>query len=307
MLRRRILGLTQSSWIYDADNRIDSGGEWSMNKKPDFIGLGVRKAATSWLYACLYEHPEICMPVKEADFFATNWPRGFHWYESLFDSCPERTLCGELSTSYFSSLCAQTQISTWYPDAKLFVCLRNPIDRAFSDYKHYIMTGVIDRTMPFLTACEKYPEIVIHGYYGKHLERWRKYHPRGTENLSIMLYHYVQERPEIEIKLLCRWLGVDMEFEPSMLYKRVNESRIPKVQCLERPMLNISHKLNRFSPWLWWTIKKTGIGTYVKRLNARKQSLALTETERALTYNHYKKDIARLEDLTGFDLEGWRV
>lgn len=285
-------------------------------RKPDFIGLGVRKAGTSWLYACLQEHPQICMPVKEADFFIRNFHKGCEWYESLFADCPliwhsgygpaRTVLAGELSTSYFMyGGISALRIAKWYLEAKLFVCLRNPVERAFSDYKHYIMTGLIDRNVNFLSACERYPEIVTHGFYGRQLERWRKYHPR--QNLLIILYDQIQTSPKIVIGTIYNFLGVHETFQPSMLYKRVNEGRIPRVQCLERPMLVFSHKLRALSHWLWWMIKKTGIGTYVKRLNARKSPPELTQTERRLLYLKYRRDIDKLEDLTGLDLEGWKV
>jgi hypothetical protein len=34
----------------------------------DFIGIGVQRGATSWLYSCMHEHPEICAPEKEINF-----------------------------------------------------------------------------------------------------------------------------------------------------------------------------------------------------------------------------------------------
>jgi hypothetical protein len=53
---------------------------------PDFIGIGAQRAGTSWLYACLYEHPQICMPLKEIHFFSCerNWRRGYERYEGIF-------------------------------------------------------------------------------------------------------------------------------------------------------------------------------------------------------------------------------
>jgi hypothetical protein len=36
---------------------------------PDFIGIGAQRSGTSWMHACVYDHPQICMPRKETNFF----------------------------------------------------------------------------------------------------------------------------------------------------------------------------------------------------------------------------------------------
>jgi len=38
--------------------------------QPDFIVIGAQRSGTSWIYACLYEHPEIWAPLKEINFFS---------------------------------------------------------------------------------------------------------------------------------------------------------------------------------------------------------------------------------------------
>ncbi len=71
---------------------------------PDFLGLGAQKSGTSWIYSCLYDHPQVCIPVKDLHFFSRerNWSRGFTWYEEQFARCGADTLAGEFSTSYLA-------------------------------------------------------------------------------------------------------------------------------------------------------------------------------------------------------------
>ncbi|MCR4285481.1 MAG: sulfotransferase, partial [Candidatus Kaiserbacteria bacterium] len=67
----------------------------------NFIGLGAQKSGTSWAYTCLYEHPEVCIPVKEIHFFSRpRYAEGKEWYEAHFKKCAEGKLRGEWSTSY---------------------------------------------------------------------------------------------------------------------------------------------------------------------------------------------------------------
>ena len=64
---------------------------------PGFIGIGAQRTGTSWLYACMYEHPQVCMPRKEINFFSRerNWKRGYEWYERVFAECPADAVVGE--------------------------------------------------------------------------------------------------------------------------------------------------------------------------------------------------------------------
>jgi hypothetical protein len=67
----------------------------------NFIGIGAQKSGTSWAYTCLYDHPEVCAPIKEIHFFSRpRFSQGKEWYERHFGSCGEGKLRGEFSTSY---------------------------------------------------------------------------------------------------------------------------------------------------------------------------------------------------------------
>src|SRR5438045_5070609 len=104
-------------------SRQRSRGARTDARAPDFIGIGAQRTGTSWIYACLYEHPEICMPRKEINFFSRerNWTRGFEWYEQIFAECPSRTIAGEFSTSYLSDAQAPARIKDRYPAVRLIV------------------------------------------------------------------------------------------------------------------------------------------------------------------------------------------
>ena len=106
-------------------------------KKLDFIGIGVQKSATSWVFQSLIEHPEIqAGKEKEINFFNFKYQYGYHWYQNrFFDS---ELLTGEFSTQYFWDKNVPERIYQFNPDIKLILCLRNPVDRAFSQHQHEI-------------------------------------------------------------------------------------------------------------------------------------------------------------------------
>lgn len=157
-----------------------------MNKKINFIGIGVNKAGTTWLYYCLRQLPDFSLPpVKELCYFdrsseypspnnleisslkkrlrnvkwtigalmtiakpvvklnfkLVKWYYKFYfsnynddWYLSLFSSFKGYT--GSITPSY--SILKEEDILRMYkiaPEAKLILILRNPIDRAWSQYR----------------------------------------------------------------------------------------------------------------------------------------------------------------------------
>src|SRR4051812_34770 len=155
----------------------------SASRGPNFIGIGAQRTGTSWIYACLFEHPDLCLPRKEINFFSRerNWSRGFGWYEAIFGECPPDAQVGEFSTSYLTDAETPGRIRSRYPDARLIVPLRNPIDRAYSNYLNDIVGGVVPASVGFAEALESHPEYVDGGLYARHLRNY--IHLFGREQL----------------------------------------------------------------------------------------------------------------------------
>lgn len=106
---------------------------------PDFIGIGVQRAGTTRIYELLKQHSEICMPTyrKEVHYFDRYYHKGERWYRSLFDHCKGK-IVGEITPAYiYDEKCAE-RIHKLLPDVKLIAILRNPIDRAYSQFKFTI-------------------------------------------------------------------------------------------------------------------------------------------------------------------------
>jgi len=122
-------------------------------KLPNFFIIGANKAGTSSLYHYCRQHPEIFMSKnKEPMFFTASGPLptkdekvvnkpGLYYqyftlreYIDLFVSATE-PLRGEASTSYLANPNSTMWIRKIIPDAKLIVILRNPIERAISDFE----------------------------------------------------------------------------------------------------------------------------------------------------------------------------
>ncbi|TAF36090.1 MAG: sulfotransferase family protein [Oscillatoriales cyanobacterium] len=104
---------------------------------PNFIIIGSQRCGTTSLYTYLAQHPQILTPIKkEMDFFSWHFDRGIDWYLAHFPPRPagEQFLTGEASPSYFDSLAAPERLYSAFPEVKLIVLLRNPVDRAISQF-----------------------------------------------------------------------------------------------------------------------------------------------------------------------------
>jgi len=279
-------------------------------KKPDFIGLGAQKAGTSWIYACLYEHPHICIPRKEIHFFSRrrNWVHGYDWYENLFSSCPADNIKGEFSTTYLYDRETPERIFSRYPGLKLIACLRNPADRAFSNYINDIKSGSMPKNISFREAQKSRPEYIEQGRYAGQLHRYLSRFPRS--HMQILIYEDIEKDPLTFIRSLYGFLGVDTHVTPSMIHDRINIARIPRYAAVDNGMNRIAELMRRCGGHrIAWAVKKSGLPDLIRSLNTTGQqesALRLSGEERIDIYNALKDDIDQVEHITGRELTEWR-
>ncbi len=270
----------------------------------DFIGIGAQKSGTSWIYACLYEHPEICMPYKEINFFSRerNWKKGLGWYRERFKTCSSKKLKGEYSTSYLYSNIAAQRIYDNFPNTKLIVCLRNPIDRGFSNYKHDIKVGNISEGISFPEAAKKHKEYLGRGFYNQQLERYFKLFSR--DQILILVYEDIKKNPLKFIQKIYNFLGVNSSFVPSMLEKKVDVSRKPKLIFLDKIIRRIANFLRKLRLHkMVWLVKKTGIPEKIRKINTEdKKELKIDNRVYSKLGELYEEDIKKLSKKLKRDL-----
>src|SRR5262245_42285912 len=128
---------------------------------PDFLVIGVPKAGTTALYAALTRHPQLYLPrVKEPKFFLCDGPPSLRrggpgdiqtrltqvWqrceYEALFDPAPTGALRGEATPFYLYDRAAQVRIRRLVPQVRMIALLRDPVDRAHSNWVHLWSAGL---------------------------------------------------------------------------------------------------------------------------------------------------------------------
>jgi hypothetical protein len=119
---------------------------------PDFLIIGTQRGGTTALYHYLKTHPSI-VPATTSDihFFDKKYRNGLAWYRAHFPTMwakayaqqiRKRSLVtGEGSSSYLFYPHAPKRVAEVLPHAKIIALLRNPVDRAYSQYYHAIELG----------------------------------------------------------------------------------------------------------------------------------------------------------------------
>lgn len=233
----------------------------------NFIGLGAQKSGTSWAYTCLYEHPEVCIPVKEIHFFSRpRYSEGKEWYESHFKKCDAGKLRGEWSTSYLYSEEAPERIHACYPNAKLLAILRNPTDRAYSQYRNAIRGGHIPKTMTFEAYSDEDTSVWDQGLYAKQLKRYFVLFPK--EQILVLIYEDIKKDPVAFMQKIHEFLGIQKDFIASMINEEVNIARTPTFVWVDRVVHHISEFLRRhgFDRFVH-VVRRTGITEFIRSVN----------------------------------------
>lgn len=230
------------------------------SQQPNFFIAGAPKAGTTSLYHYLDQHPEIYMsPVKEANYFASeirleNFAEehqgsvsrdmeamqsylagpmsskrfgavGLAWddYLRLFRNAREQKAIGEGSVSYLWSASAARNILERIPNAKLIFILRDPAERAFSQYGQSVDKG--STNVSHLETCREstkesdgkfrvFRPFLEMGLYADALKRYLDLFPR--ENLYISFYEDYQRDAVGMIANILRFLEVNDDFKPDM-------------------------------------------------------------------------------------------
>jgi len=269
----------------------------------DFIGIGAQKSGTSWIYACLYDHPALCMPFKELHFFSR--PRyadkGLKWYREKFSSCDTGLLRGEYSTSYLYSTEAAARIHKHFSKTKLIVSLRNPVTRAFSHYQNAIKAGEVSKETTFEEVMKMHEDVVGQGYYYEQLQRYLSLFTR--EQILVLIHEDARRDPQGFIQSIYQFLGVDDTFVSAMLYRNINTARTPKAVWLDRGMVLVASAMRKIGlQRLVWKIKKIGVADSIREKNTEHNSQKMNESTKAYLQDLYRDDISSLSKLLGRDL-----
>jgi hypothetical protein len=133
-------------------------------KFPDFIIVGVAKCGTTPLWYNLERHPDITMGPRDASrgktemyFWGTsNYKKfGIDWYKKKFTG----KVSGEKTPSYSGKRLAFKQMKQHIPDVKLIMCIRHPVERAYSNWKMNLKSRKAPSTFTYQLFRKRYAKM----------------------------------------------------------------------------------------------------------------------------------------------------
>ena len=282
-------------------------------KLPNFFLVGVPKSGTTSLYAYLGQHPQIYMsPTKEPGYFGPElWPQNFEvvsWedYLGLFRDVSDEIAIGEATAGYLWSATAAHSIAARIPHARIIINLRNPVDRAYSEYLQIWASGLtrrsfrdqIDASLPHQnTQVGHLRRFLESGHYCEQIKRYLSVFPRSQ--IYISYYEGLERAPERLMADLFAFLGVDPGFVPDVS-RRHNEPHIPRLD-------GAVYFLRKAR--LWPYLRKLAPRPFGPRLQPLllrpRTSIAMAPADRAYLTDYYREEIRHLEALLDRDLSAW--
>ncbi|HCB03038.1 MAG TPA: sulfotransferase [Nocardioides sp.] len=209
---------------------------------PSFIMVGAQRAGTTSLFRALMAHPLIHSANyhKGVNYFDVNYHRDFSWYQGHFPTTAglrrqQRSVQGdpitfEASGYYMWHPCAPERMARHLPDVKILAMLRDPVERAFSAYKHELargfetesferalelederMAGVVERMVAdptYQSSVHRHQAYVRRGQYAEQLNRLREYFP--AEQIHVIESENFFEQPESTYVRLLEFLELPL-------------------------------------------------------------------------------------------------
>lgn len=223
--------------------------------KLSFVVIGAQKCATTWLYDCLKEHPEINIrnSKNEDIYFGSTWMQqhGIDQYFNQFNQNKTEPK-GCVSVEYIEDKSVVSSLFKHNADLKIVVSLRIPEQRAVSAYQWYVRKATIpninlnqglSNVILHFNQKEKneytpaYTNIIDRGFYADRLAHWFDIFP--AKQIYIQFFDEVQQHPKKAIADIYKFLEIDETFIP------INVSAKPKKNTGFSPLILLQRKFSQ--------------------------------------------------------------
>jgi hypothetical protein len=288
---------------------------------PDFLVIGAYKSGTTALHHHLRAHPGLFLPErKEPNHFAfagdtapfthpaaAGSVRDRSSYDALFAGAPAGSVIGEVSPAYLAVPGSCDRIRAALPAVRLVAVLRNPVERAYSDFLMYRRDGTepepaflhaLERQSARDAATDPTSRYVSTGFYAQQLEPYLQAFPR--ERLHLLLHEDLRDDREPTLAGLFEFLGVD-----------------PDVALDEQPPANVSGEPGSAGLRLAYAVRRrvrdhlrpvipAGLKRRVDaQLERRLVRAPMPPDARARLIDTYREDVLRLAAILDRDLTSW--
>lgn len=300
--------------------------------QPDFLIIGAPKAGTTALHATLTQHPQVFMASpKEPKYWLCDdappphysgpgdrhsqqeWVWRTEDYARLFAGASRGQLRGESTPFYLWSRGAQQRIAAALPDVRLIAVVRDPVDRAYSNWMHLWSDGLEpvadfeeafnrqdDRVRDGWAPMWRYREL---GMYGEQLAHLRGLVDR--DRLLVLRYRDLVDTPAAAVDRAARFLGIQEGRVASIPRDNSRDFVLPGLRpTVLGPVVRAGATLGQFAPPQVWRHASSPL---VRRLSGRAQAHRplLAVEQRARMVAAFQDDIDLLGDVVEHDFSDW--
>jgi hypothetical protein len=273
---------------------------------PDFLGIGVPRAGTTWLHELLAGHPEVYVPArrKEVSYFDLYYDRGPGWYRKFFPAEEDRAryrAIGEITPYYYYDEACPERIAG-AGIQRLILLLRHPTERAWSYYGQKIRNGMFRGSFEEFLQQTTWP-VVEQGRYSRYFRRYLRHFDR--ERILVLVFEEAVADPTATQGALAGFLGISRAgFAGAGATSAVNSSYVPRSPRLYGVAFRLSKMLRRHDlDWVVNAAKRLGVR---QAFGARGTLGEMRPDTRASLDALFQAEIDELEDLIGIPLEAWR-
>lgn len=298
-------------------------------KNPVFFIIGAFKGGNKTLRYYLDNHPDVFMnPVEESRYFSymgrnINYKgpgdkkfnrekiTSLEKYKGLFNSAPKYSIIGDASSIYFYGPEIPARIKSLFPDAKIIICLKNPVERAFSNYIQKIRNReefIMDFNSALLEE-KKRKEMnyspawfyIQKGFYSHLLMNYYRVFKR--EQISVYLFEDIINNTNEILDDLYRFLGIS-QFEQNPGIK-IDETFLPKNNLI----FSLTKKRWKLYRLLKKVLPPGYSNLFINYLNdlseKNKVYPVLPEGIRVKLKEIYREDILKTQDIVNINLSNW--
>lgn len=277
--------------------------------------IGPGRSGSSWIYQCLKEHSQICIDTPEKEYEDMELSFEFLKNLSSLKDCGQNKIKGWFARYLQYAEKTAPLIKQNFPDVKLIVNLRNPIERIYSHYLLKKAGGGINYSFGDFIAKNK--ELIKVGFYHSQLQTFFKFFPR--ENMLILLYEDIEKDPFSFIKKICEFLGADSNYALPSINKRIyptaksilflpflSKANLAKIKKILKKhcggKLITLLKTVKIGSFIYFILKKNRMNFSEKKPS---QKPMMNSETRKYLQEIYKKEIYNLGKLINRNLSFW--
>jgi len=277
---------------------------------PNFFVVGAPKAGTTSLYEYLKQIPEVYVsPNKEPHYFSVYYPSMFNKkpirdkakYVDLFKNVKKEKAVGEFSVLYLADPEVPKKIKKEIPNAKIIIIIRNPIERAFSNFLGRTNLGLehqsfIDRIAEDKQLIKKNihgePYVLESGFYSRHIKRYNDVF--GSKQVKVIIFEEFFKDPSTIVKKILEFL--EIKSDVNQIDFKIHNSFSPPKNRLAKIILSSnlvkSIAIEVIPQSLRWKIRKNILTNQIEKPK-------MTDNEKDILKEIYRDDVKELQKLLG--------